>query len=233
MRRSMMLLLMLIGFWLLTACGMGDSAGAPGSTPPDSAPTGEAGDSPDTAEPIVREAECAFPAQMQVGRPATVRFSVFTADNRPNPLPSAVGATEPFQIPERPDLETWVAVSLDVNGQLASQETDRQFQRLSERSNIWIWQITPTTAAPLVLRPIVDVEYRDAAGQVVERQANVWTQTYTVDEVVGPSYASVAASWLGDSISELISGMIGSLLMAGVVNPARNFFTKRFGKQSL
>ena len=128
---------------------------------------------------------------------------------------------------------TWVAVSLDVNGQLANQDADPQFQRLSERSNIWIWQITPTTAAPLVLQPIVDVEYRDAEGQVVERQTNVWTQTYTVDEVVGPGYVSMAASWLGDSVSEVISGMIGSLLMAGVVNPARNFFTRRFGKQPL
>lgn len=222
---------MLTGLWLLTACG-GDSSGSapPGSVDPgDGAP----GDSPDTAEPIRREAECAFPAQMQVGRPATVRFSVFTAGNQPNPLPSAVTDTEPFEIPERPDLQTWVAVSLDVNGQLVSQDADRQFQRLSERSNIWVWQITPATAEPLVLQPIVDVEYRDAEGQVVERQTNVWTQTYTVDEVVGPGYTSMAASWLGDSVSELITGMIGSLLMAGVVNPARGFFTRRFGKQPL
>lgn len=229
MRRSMILLLMLTGLWLLTACG-GESSG---NTPPGPGPGDNAGDSPDTAAPIVREAECAFPAQMQVGRPATVRFSVFTAGNQPNPLPSAVAETEAFQIPERPDLQTWVAVSLDVNGQLASQNTDRQFQRLSERSNVWVWQITPSTAEPLVLQPIVDVEYRDAEGQVVERQANVWTQTYTVNEVVGPGYISMAASWLGDSVSELISGMIGSLIMAGVVNPARSFFTKRFGKQPL
>ncbi|HEY0738793.1 MAG TPA: hypothetical protein VGD69_27990 [Herpetosiphonaceae bacterium] len=230
MRRSIIVLLMLTGLWLLTACG-GESTG---SAPPDSgSPGDEPGDSPATAEPIRREAECAFPAQMQVGRPATVRFSVFTAGNQPNPLPSAVTDTEPFEIPERPDLQTWVAVSLDVNGQLVSQDADRQFQRLSERSNIWVWQITPSSAEPLVLQPIVDVEYRDAEGQVVERQTSVWTQTYTVDEVVGPGYTSMAASWLGDSVSELITGMIGSLLMAGVINPARNMFTRRFGKQQV
>lgn len=230
MRRSIILLLMLTGLWLLTACGGESTGAAPGAVAPgDDAP----GDSPDTAEPIRREAECAFPAQMQVGRTASVRFSVFTAGNRPNPLPSATADTEPFEVPERSDLQTWVAVSLDVNGQPVSQDAERQFQRLSERSNIWVWQITPTTAEPLVLQPIVDVEYRDAQGQVVERQTNVWTQTYTVNEVVGASYASVAASWLGDSVSEVISGMIGSLLMAGVVNPARNFFTRRFGKQPL
>lgn len=230
MRRSILLLLMLTGLWLLVACGGEQTGAAPGPADPgEDAP----GDSPDVAQPIRREAECAFPAQMQVGRPATVRFSVFTAGNQPNPLPSAVTDTEPFEIPERPDLQTWVAVSLDVNGQLVSQSAERQFQRLSERSNIWVWQITPTNAEPIVLQPIVDVEYRDAEGQVVERQNNVWTQTYTVDKVVGPGYISMAGSWLGDSVSELITGMIGSLLMAGVVNPARSFFTKRFGKQPL
>jgi hypothetical protein len=222
MRRSIILLLLLLSLWLLTACG--ESASAPDNAAP--------GDSPDNPVLVRREGECAFPAQMQVGRPATVRFSIFTAGNRPNALPSAVANAEPFEIPDRPDLQAWVAVSLSVDGQMASQDAERQFQRLSERSNIWLWQITPTTAQPLVLQPIVDVEYRDVAGQVVERQTNVWTQTYTVEEVVGPSYTSVAMSWLGDSVSEVISGMIGSLLMAGVINPTRNFFTRRFGKQA-
>jgi hypothetical protein len=221
MRRSIIGLLLMCGLWLLSACGEGGAGALP-----------DPGDGGEAPAEIERQAECAFPAQMQVGRPATVRFSVFSAGNQPNPLPSATATTEPFVIPERPDLQTWVSVSLSVDGQLVSQDAQRQVQQLNQRSNIWVWQVTPTSTGPLVLQPIVDVEYRDAQGQVVERQNNVWTQTYTVAEVVGPSYLSVVSAWVGDSIGELISGMIGSLLMAGVVNPTRNFFTQRFGKKA-
>jgi len=223
MRRCMIAFLMLLGSWLLTACG-GSNSPAAGLN------NGETANAPDS---IRRQAECAFPEQIQVGRPATVRFSVFSPGNRPNELPSASVATEPFELPNRPDLQVWVAVRLDVNGQPVSHSAEQQFQLLSERNNIWIWQITPTEAQPLTLQPIVDVEYRDAGGQVVEQQHNVWTQTYTVSEVVGPSYGSVVLSWLGDSVSEVISGMLGSLLMAGVVNPTRSFFAQRFGKKSV
>ena len=223
MRRFMFAFLMLLGLWLLTACG--------GSNGP--AADINSGDSPNPPDSIRRQAECAFPEQMQVGRPATVRFSVFSSGNRPNELPSATAVTEPFDLPSRPDLQVWVAVRLDVNGQPVSHNAEQQFQQLSERNNIWIWQIMPTDAQPLTLQPIVDVEYRDAAGRVVEQQHNVWTQTYTVAKVVGPSYGSLMLSWLGDSVSEVISGMIGSLLMAGVVNPTRSFFAQRFGKKSL
>jgi hypothetical protein len=222
MRRLIRLLLIALGFWLLIGCGgtAGESTADPsgGSTQPGS-------------EPIRRQAECAFPEQMQVGRPATVRFSIFTSGNRPRELPAATEITEPLELPNRPDLEIWVAVTLDVNGQPVSQHVEREFQRLSERSNVWIWQITPTDAQPLTLQPIVNVEYRDASGRVIERQQNVWTQTYTVEDVVGSNYGSVVLSWLGSSVSELISGMLGSLLMAMVVNPTRNFFSQRFGRK--
>jgi hypothetical protein len=223
MRRFLIAFLMLLGSWLLTACGgSNDTAAGPDS-----------GDSPNRPDSIRRQAECAFPQQMQVGRPATVRFSVFSPGNRPNELPSATTVTEPFELPNRPDLQVWVAVTLDVNGQPISHNAERQFQQLSERNNIWIWQITPSAAQPLTLQPIVDVEYRDAGGRVVEQRQNVWTQTYTVSEVVGPSYSSLMLSWLGDSVGEVISGMLGSLLMAGVVNPTRSFFAQRFGKKPL
>jgi hypothetical protein len=223
MRRFLIALLLLCGSWLLAGCGGSDGGAASPAS----------GNSPSDSEPIRRQAECAFPEQMQVGRPATVRFSVFSPGNRPNEIPSGMAATEPFEIPSRPDLQVWVAVTLDVNGQPVSHNAERQFQRLSERNNIWIWQITPTDTQPLTLQPIVDVEYRDASGRVVEQQHNVWTQTYAVSEVVGPSYSSLILSWLGDSLAEVVSGMIGSLLMAGVVNPTRNFVAERFGKKPL
>lgn len=221
-RRGLAALLLLLAA-LLAGCGMGDAASGPlAGEPPPPSDSGE-------VEPIVRSAECAFPQRMRVGKPATVRFSIFTAGNRPNELPGADAQIEPLELPQRPDLEVWVAVSLDVNGRLVEQDRERRMQRLSERSNIWVWQVTPDEATALTLQPIVDVEFRDANGEVVASESNVWTQTYTVEDVVGRGPVDLAGAWLGDSVSQLVTGMLGTLLMTFVVNPTRRV-AGRFGR---
>jgi|GEM_PF-6020891 len=218
------LLVVFVGLLMLTSCG-GSSGEMTSGVPPASNNTPQ-------LSPIERQAECAFPQTMQVGRPATVRFSVFTPGNRPNALPDANVAVEPLQLQARPDLQVWVAVTLAANGTSVDEDAERQFQQLSERSNIWIWQVTPTTPGSLVLQPTVDVEYRDASGNVIDRQSNVWTQTYVVEDVVGSSYLNVATSWIGDSISELITGAIGALLVR-VGATTRERIGQRFGQKNV
>lgn len=242
MRRWMIVVLLLGCCWLLVSCGGG---GTPTGSIPDgvaaSAPAGMASaaasaqpvpDDPEPTEPVVRAAECAFPERMRVGQPATVRFSIFSADNQPNALPSATTAIEPLTLPNRPDLTTWVAVSLNANGAPVAQDISRQFQQLSQRSNIWIWQVTPSDTQPIVLQPIVDVEFRDASGRVIERQANIWTQTYTVPQVVSSSYLGVAGAWLGDSVQELIVGFIGAALLR-VGSGGKQILAQRLSKKSV
>lgn len=190
-----------VALLMLSGCGAGGS----GATPP--------GDGAIQEEPIDLQAECAFPDQMQVGRPATVRFSIFTPGNQPNTLPSAQTEVAPLELPERPGLETWVAVSLHVGGAEITQQPARLEQRLSDTSNIWLWQITPQTDEIVTIQPVVDVEFRDAAGNVIERQPDVWTETYTVDRVIDRGYLSIAGAWLGDSVQEIITGFIGALLL--------------------
>lgn len=239
MRRLIVFVLLWSG-WLLVACGGSDTSSAPppsvGAIPNASASAGDPapGDEPDdtpAADPVVRSAECAFPERMRVGQPATVRFSIFSAGNQPNALPSASAAIEALTLPSRPDLTAWVAVSLNANGAPVAQDPNRQFQQLSERSNIWVWQVTPSDTQPILLQPIVDIEFRDASGAVVERQTNVWTQTYTVPQVVGSSYFSVAGAWLGDSVQELIVGFIGASLLK-VGSSGKQLVAQRLGKKS-
>lgn len=236
MRRSIIAVL-LVSCWLLAACGGsgGATSGQPAPiTAAASAPASSAASAapqPTTAPPIQRAAECAFPAQMRVGRAATVRFSIFSAGNQPNALPSASAAIEALTLPQQAGLSTWVAVTLNANGAPVAQDVSRQFQQLSDRSNIWVWQITPADTQPILLQPIVDVEFRDAAGQVVARQTNVWTQTYTVQQVVGSSYFSVAGAWLGDSVQELIVGFIGAALLR-VGSSGKQLVTRRLANKS-
>ncbi len=202
---------------LLSGCGGSGSSGVlPGGTPQQD-------------NLIDLQAECAFPGQMQVGRPATVRFSIFTPGNQPNALPSAQTEGAPFTLPERPGLETWVAVSLDVGGAEVMRQPARLEQRLSNTSNIWIWQITPQTDQTVTLQPVVDVEFRDAAGNVIERRPDVWTETYTVDRVVARGYLSMAGAWLGASVQEIITGFIGALLLR-LGTGARQAVSRRLGK---
>lgn len=246
--RRWMIVVLLCGCWLLASCG-GATTGAtpPGSaasTPAasassvgelqgDGAPDPEASSAPTetAATPVRREAECAFPERMRVGQTATVRFSIFSDGNQPNALPSTSAATESLALPSRAGLTTWVAVSLNANGQPVAQDMSRQLQQLSERSNIWVWQVTPSDTQPIVLQPIVDVEFRDADGRVVERQANIWTQTYTVPQVVGSGYLSVAGAWLGDSVQELIVGFIGAALLR-VGSGGRQILAQRLTRKS-
>lgn len=241
--RRWMIVVLLCCSWLLVSCGgatsgavPGDMASAPAASSAASAPAasdaaGEEPDDPEPAEPIVRAAECAFPERMRVGQAATVRFSIFSGGNQPNALPSTAAAVEPLTLPSRPELTTWVAVSLNANGAPVAQDLSRQFQQLSDRSNIWIWQVTPSNTQPIVLQPIVDVEFRDASGRVIERQANIWTQTYTVPQVVESSYLAVAGAWLGDSVQELIVGFIGAALLR-VGTGGREIVSRRLGKKS-
>jgi hypothetical protein len=217
MRRSL-LLVWLIALVMLTGCG-GSGEGA-------SPPTGAA---PPQDEPIDREAECAFPDQMQVGRPATVRFSIFTPGNQPNALPSAQTEVDPLTLPERPGLETWVSVALNVGGAAITQQPARELQRLSETSNIWIWQITPQSAETVTIQPVVDVEFRDAAGNVIERESDVWTETYTVANVIDRGYLNLAGAWIGDSVQEIITGFIGALLLK-LGTGTRQLVGRRLGK---
>lgn len=238
--RRWMIVVLLCSCWLLIGCGGSNTTGAIPSEGAASAAASvaasaqpEPDDPQPTAvpvEPVVRAAECAFPERMRVGQPAMVRFSIFSADNQPNALPSVTTAVEPLVVPSRPELTTWVAVSLNANGAPVAQDVSRQFQQLSQRSNIWIWQVTPSDTQPIVLQPIVDVEFRDASGQVIERQANIWTQTYTVPQVVGSGYLSVAGAWLGDSVQELIVGFIGAALLR-VGSGGRQLIAQRFGKK--
>lgn len=241
MRRWMIVVLLLCGCGLLVGCGGSNTTGAipPATAPAESSPDAAASTQPEPddpeptalpAEPVVRAAECAFPERMRVGQAAIVRFSIFSADNQPNALPSATTAVEPLVVPSRPELTTWVAVSLNANGAPVAQDVSRQFQQLSQRSNIWIWQVTPSDTQPIVLQPIVDVEFRDASGRVMERQPNIWTQTYTVPQVVGSGYLSVAGAWLGDSVQELIVGFIGAALLR-VGSGGRQLIAQRLCKK--
>jgi hypothetical protein len=212
---------LLLMSWLLVGCGGALSNAAP---PPSSDGAAQPG------LQIARQAECAFPATMRVGQPATIRFSIFAPGSRPAPLPGATTALDPFQIEARPDLETWVGVSLTANGVPVVQDPGRQLQRLSEGSNSWVWQITPADTQQLVLQPLVDVEFRDAAGNVIERRQSAWTQTYVVGDVVGAGPIQLAATWLGNSVQELITGMIGAALLR-LGTGARSVIGERLRKQ--
>jgi hypothetical protein len=247
----MIVALLACACWLLASCGgasSGETSAPPAASSAASAPAAsEASDDepPDvgagpgepapTQPPVetsaVRAAECAFPERMRVGQPATVRFSIFSAGNQPNDLPDASAALESLELPGRSGLTTWVAVALNANGQPVAQDMSRQLQQLSDRSNIWVWQVTPADSQPIVLQPIVDVEFRDAEGRVVERRTNIWTQTYTVPQVVGSSYLGVAGAWLGDSVQELLVGFIGAALLR-VGSGGRQLLAQRLTRKS-
>lgn len=192
-------------------------------------PDPQAGENPPETAPAAaeRQAECAFPVRMQVNQPAVVRFSLFTPGNQPNPLPGTNLGNDSLSLPTQPGLETWVSVTLLVNGKAADQQPNQQQQRLSDRSNIWIWQVTTTAEAPVVLQPMIDLEYRTANGQIVQRFANVWTENYTVTEVVGDGYLKVGLAWLGDSLKELLTGALGTFFVSYVVKPTRKALVDR------
>ncbi len=169
--------------------------------------------------PIARQGRIDYPGLAQVGKPADLAVQLFVAGQELPAQPGLTPVGRPVILPRHPDLQPYVAVSLDTlaNPQDIRLLSAQLLQPLSDVDNIWLWQITPSAKQNMTLQPILHVEYHDAANRAVPAyNQDLPLSAQLTLTVVGPGAVDVAitvAERAGLPVAGLL--LVGLLLLGG------------------
>lgn len=162
-------------------------------------------------EPVMRTGRIDYPKSIQTHKPANVRFALFVSGSEPLKDPDTLESRRPLSVPDRPGLSPFVQVDLDVPGATVVAGPNASLQPLYATENRWEWQIVVQEEKPVVLRPVIHVEYRDPNGQVQDRVDIAWGETYTISEVHGENPVITAWSFMSEGIMPFLSTTVGLL----------------------
>jgi hypothetical protein len=192
----------------------GGTGGATQPVPVQPAPT-EASDTEPTqvptAEPIERSAQLAYPQRVEIAKPMPVKFSLFTEGNEPVLEPGAQTPEAKVQMPSNPGLKPFVTVKLEVGGARIVKEPVDGTQPLHETINTWEWEIEAAESQPIMLRPQIHVDYRDASGNNVESYDVAWRGRHTIEaeQVTQSAMTAAVGDWIGTNMLAVLTMFLG------------------------